>query len=132
MANTAILCRRYVIRIFDQLGARSARRRQESSDVAAFAAGGNGKVNITPKECRRRKITWIGRTGVVAHNAFIQGRNMIGFLAYGPDRNIVGIATVAGFAVAVDIAIAMGKVGCFLERQIDIRIVVALEAVVIR
>jgi hypothetical protein len=100
--------------------------------VAAFAAGGNGKVNITPKECRRRKITRIGRTGVVAHNAFIQGRNMIGFLAYGPDRNIVGIATVAGFAVAVDIAIAMGKVGCFLERQIDIRIVVALEAVVIR
>jgi hypothetical protein len=84
-----------VIRILDQLGARSARRRQESSDVAACATGDNGKVNITPKVCRRRKIARIGRTGVVAHNAFIQGRNMVGFLAYGPDRHIVRIAAMA-------------------------------------
>jgi hypothetical protein len=37
---------------------------------------------------------------------------------------------VAGFTIATDTA--MGKVGCILERHIRIRVVVALETVVIR
>lgn len=98
--------------------------------MAAFAAVGNSKVNIIPKVCGRRKIARIGGSGVMAHDAFSQGWNMVGFLAYSPDRNIVGIATVAGLAIGADTA--MGKVGCLLERHINIRIVVALETVVIR
>ena len=100
--------------------------------MAAFAAVANRKVNIIPKVCRRRKITRIGCSGVVAHNSFIQGRNVVGFLAYGPDRNIVRIATVAGFTVAADTAATVREVGCILESQIHIWIIVALETVVIR
>ena len=100
--------------------------------MAALTAVGDGIVNVRQKSYRRRKIAGIGRRRVMAHNAFIQGRNMVGFLAYGADRNIVGIATVAGFTIAVDIAIAMGKVGCVLERQIRIRNIVTFETVLIR
>ena len=116
--------------ILDQVSAGIAWQRQEASDMAAFAAVANRKVNIIPKVCRRRKIARIGRRIVMAHNAFIQGRNMVGFLGYGPDRNIVGIAAVAGFAVVFDAIVE--KVGRILERQIHIWIIVALETVVIR
>ena len=81
--------------------------------MAAFAAVGNSQVNVIPEVGRRRKIAGTGRGGVMAHNAFIQGRNMIGFLGYGPDRDIVRIATVAGFAVAVDVIVE--EVGCICE-----------------
>lgn len=54
---------------------------------------------------------------------------MVGFLAYGADRNIARIATVAGFAIGVDTAV--GKVGCILECHIRIRVVVTLQTVVI-
>lgn len=74
-----------MVNILDQASARVAWQRQESSDMATFAAVGDSKVNIIPKVCRRRKIARIGGSGVMAHNAFSQGRNMVGFLAYGSD-----------------------------------------------
>ena len=130
MADIAILCSWHVVRILDQFGAGIARQRQELTGMAAFAAVGDGIVNVRQKSYRRRKIARIGRIGGMAINTLSQGRNMIGFLGYGPDRNIVGIAAVAGFAVVVDAIVE--KVGRILERQIRIRIVVALETVVIR
>ena len=115
MANVTILGRRHMVHILDQFGASVAWQRQELTGMAAFAAVGDGIVNVRQKSYRWRKIARIGRRLVMAHNAFIQCRNMVGFLAYGPDRNIVGITTVAGFTVAVDTATAMGKVGCIRE-----------------
>jgi len=130
VANTAVLRRRHVVKILDQFGAGIARQRQEASYMAAFTAVADGKVNIIPKMCRRRKITRIGGGGVVAHNAVIKGRNMVGFLAYGPDRNIFRVAAVAGLTIGVDTVVV--KVGCILECHIYVRIIVALKTVVIR
>jgi len=98
--------------------------------MAALAAVADSEVNIIPEVRRRRKITRIGGAGIVAHNAIIQGRNMVGFLAYGPDRNIFRIAAVAGLTIGVNAVVV--KVGCILECHIYVRIVVALETVVIR
>lgn len=130
VASVAILCRRYVVGILHQIGAGNTRQRQEKTHVAAFATVGNSQVNIIPEVCGRREIARVGGAGVVAHNALAEGRNMVGFLAYGPNRNIAGIATVAGFAVTVNAIVE--KVGCILERQIRIRVIVARETVLRR
>lgn len=110
MADIAILCRRHVVRILDQVGAGITRQRQEKAYMTAFAAVGYCEVNIIPEVRRRRKVARTRSAGVVAHNALIQCRDMIGFLGYGPDRHIVRIAAVAGFAVAVNAIVE--KVGC--------------------
>ena len=99
MAIIAILCGWHVVRILDQFSGSIARQRQKTTDMAAFAAVGNGagsiKVNIRHKIWCRPKIACIGRISVVAHITIIQGRNMIDFLAYGPDRHKVAIAAMA-------------------------------------
>lgn len=63
----------------------------------------------------------------MADNALIEGRDMVGLFTNGPDRDIAGIAAVAGFAIAINSIVK--EVGCILERQIRIRIIVAREAV---
>lgn len=49
MANSAILRRRHVAGILDQHGAGIARQRQEASDMTAFAALADSKMNIIPE-----------------------------------------------------------------------------------
>ena len=58
----------------------------------------------------------------------IQRRNMIGFLGYGPDRYIVGIAAVAGFTISVDTTVREAGRRC--EGRVGI--IVALETVLRR
>ncbi len=128
MADIAILCSWHVFRILDQLSAGIAWQRQESTGMAAFAAVGDGIVNVRQKSYRRRKIARIGCIGCVAVNTLSQGRNMIGFLAYGPDRHIVRIAAMAGFTIAVDTTVREG--GRQLEGRI--RVVVAGETILLR
>ena len=53
---------------------------------------------------------------------------MIGFLAYGPDRHIVGIAAMAGFTIVTDAAVS--EVGRRHEGWI--RVVVARETILLR
>jgi len=95
MADIAILCSWHVVRILDQISAWIARQWQELTGMAAFAAVGDGIVNVRQKSYRRRKIARVGCIGGVAHNTLSQRRNMSGFLAYGPDRYIVRIAAMA-------------------------------------
>ena len=95
MANVTILGRRHMVRILDQFSAGVAWQRQELTGMAAFAAVGDGVVNIRQKSYRWRKIARVGCIGGVAHNTLSQCRNMSGFLAYGPDRYIVRIAAMA-------------------------------------
>ena len=117
-----------MVGILDQLGAGVARQWQEFSDMTAFAAVADRKVNIIPKVCRWRKIARIGRRGVMAHNAIIKRWNLVGFFAYGPDRNIFRSAAVAGLTIVDDTVVS--EVRCILECRI--RVVMALETVVIR
>jgi len=117
-----------VVRILDQFGAGIARQRQELTGMAAFAAVGDGIVNVRQKSYRRRKIARIGRRIVMAHNAFIQGRNMVGFLAYRADRDVVGIAAMAGFTIGVDTTVR--EAGCQLEGRVSV--VVARETILLR
>ena len=128
MADIAILCRRHVVPILDQISAGIAWQRQESTDMAAFAAVGDGIVNVRQKSYRRRKIARIGRIGGVAINTLSQGRNMSGFLAYGPDRLIVRIAAMAGFTIAIDTTVR--EAGRRHEGRI--RVVVARETILLR
>ena len=132
MANVAILRRRHVVRILHQVSTGIARQRQESTDVATFAAVADGigevKVDVRHKFWRRRKITRIGRKAVVAYITLSQGRNMADFLAYGTDSNMVGIAAVAGFAIVIDTAVR--EAGCQSESRIGV--IVADETVLHR
>ena len=103
-----------MVRILDQVRSRIAGQGQELTGMTAFAAAGYKIVNRRTKCCRRREVSLISSISTVAHDAFTQCRNMIGYLAYGPDRNIIWIAAMAGFALCRDPHVA--KVRRWLER----------------
>ena len=51
VTNIAILCRRHVVCILDQVSAGIARQRQELADMAAFTTVGKTGVNVGEKLC---------------------------------------------------------------------------------
>ena len=109
MAKVTILLRRQMVCILNQ---RWQRIGKDSADMTTFTPARSEPVNIRKKRCRRRKSTWI--SVLVADDAFTQCRDMVKFLSYGPKRNIIGIAVMAGFALGRDPHVT--EVRCWLER----------------
>lgn len=64
----------------------------------------------------------------MADHAFSQCRNVVGFLADGPDRDIYGTTVMAGFTIITDTTVSEGGRGA--EGRIGV--VVACETILLR
>jgi len=109
MTKVTILLRRQMVCILNKQWQRIGK---DSADMATFTPARNEPVNIRKKCCRRRKSTWI--SVLVADDAFTQCRDMVKFLSCRPNRNIIGIPVMAGFALGRDPHVT--KVRRWLER----------------
>lgn len=89
--------------ILDQLRSRIAGQGQELAGMTAFAAIGNAVVDIAQKPCWRCKTTGISVHVALGTNP--QCRDMINFLAYGTDRNVIRITIVAALTLGSDIGV---------------------------
>jgi len=104
MADVAILAGGQVICILDQPGRCHCRSGQETADVASLATIRVIGVHVTEKPVRRRKSTAAGVD--VAGQALVDRRNMERLLADRADRDVIGIAAVATFAVVGNARVA--------------------------
>jgi len=93
MARITVLASRDMVDCLDQFRPGG----KELTGMATFAAIGDAHM-LRGKKCCRGKVS--GR--IVTHSTIVQRRDMIEFLANGPDGNIVWIAVVATLAIAGD------------------------------